>query len=350
MAQTIRTPAYVVTIERGSFPIPLDGRLHVAAPGKVSVQGESRSDIAFSLKKRHQVRPTGGGCTVPCVQRESWGGGWVSVSVGMGTPSAPPELELRVPATLRQVMIETSEGPVGAFNLEGQIEVKAAAGTVQLDRIGMGGAVETGGGEIRVGEIGGFLRCISGGGGIFVTRAGADAVLETAGGEIFVGDVWGTLRALTGGGNVHVLRARRAVAATSLGGSVEINASGGAVRANTASGSIQVGSAIALDASTRMGSIAAGLIAQTLQNSVLQTSAGDITVVLPSNIAITVQAEGDAAGRFSRFFSEFPEIRLLLPRPVPSGDTALAAGSLNGGGPTLRLFASDGVIYLKRRK
>ena len=97
-----------------------------------------------------------------------------------------------------------------------------------------------------------------------------------------------------------------------------------------------------------MGSILAELLSGTrIEDSLLSTNAGDITVLLSSNIPITVQARNETAGNGRRIISDFPEIRI---RNAGATIPLMAEGMLNGGGPVLRIFASGGTIYLRRQK
>ena len=101
-----------------------------------------------------------------------------------------------------------------------------------------------------------------------------------------------------------------------------------------------------VSASTRSGSIVAELSGRPLQDSMLSTGAGDITVLIPSNLAVTVEAMSAYPGK-RRIVSDFAEIR---PRVGSDGMQSEAAGAINGGGPVLRLAASGGTIYLRREK
>ena len=83
-----------------------------------------------------------------------------------------------------------------------------------------------------------------------------------------------------------------------------------------------------------------------LLNSVLRTAVGDVTVFIPSNVAVTVRAQNESGNRATRIVSDFPEIRL---QPAVMG-IAVAEGALNGGGPILNVSTSNGAIYLRRQK
>ena len=86
-----------------------------------------------------------------------------------------------------------------------------------------------------------------------------------------------------------------------------------------------------------------------LQDSILSTGAGDITVYIPSNLALTMKALNEN-GPAGRIISEFSEIMVRQRgRGGPAG-TCLAEGALNGGGPVLRLTSTGGTIYVKRQR
>jgi hypothetical protein len=82
-----------------------------------------------------------------------------------------------------------------------------------------------------------------------------------------------------------------------------------------------------------------------LEDSVLTTQSGDITVYIPSNVAVTVEAMNASPGSY-RIVSEFKEIR---PRLSHGNLRTEAQGAINGGGAILRLAAQGGTIYLRRR-
>lgn len=364
----VREGSYWVRTETGAFVLPDIRRLKVISPGKVSTQGEARRDVGYVLKRR--VRARNGDearrLLAPNAIRFNIQSGWNVVTVGVPR-GVTPELDLRVPRNLHNVDLQVDDGAVSAVDLEGVVVAGTNAGAVVLDRINSSVSANTGGGEIRIGRIGGRVKCTSGGGSILVESAGADSDLQTAGGEVFVREAFGPVFAASGGGNVHVLRALSFVTATTNGGLVVVDHAGGSVDARTSGGAIEVGSANgascqsaagtiqlhsvggALRASTLVGSIMADIGDRRIADSFLSTQSGDITVLIPSTLALTVQAESESAGRVGKILSDFPEIRIrqgtwLFGLPI----TAL--GAINGGGPILRLSATGGIIYLKRQE
>ena len=88
---------------------------------------------------------------------------------------------------------------------------------------------------------------------------------------------------------------------------------------------------------------------QRLEDSLLSTVFGDITVLLSSNTPVTIHAINESAGSKRRIVSEFREIRVRN-ADSDSSDPVLAEGALNGGGPVLRIVTSSGMIFMRRQK
>jgi hypothetical protein len=81
----------------------------------------------------------------------------------------------------------------------------------------------------------------------------------------------------------------------------------------------------------------------------LVAGSGDITVLIPSNLALSVLARNDS-GANPRIVSDFSELRVkpLIARPAYQGVTY--QGSINGGGPLLSLSTASGIIWVKKSK
>jgi hypothetical protein len=86
-----------------------------------------------------------------------------------------------------------------------------------------------------------------------------------------------------------------------------------------------------------------------VEKSYISTGSGDITILIPSNLAVTVRAQNHSMGRVGRIVSEFPEVRVQSASTSVPG-RMVAAGAINGGGPLLTIAASDGTIFLRRQK
>jgi hypothetical protein len=366
-----------ITRERGEFvqttsgamAVPDAARFRVSAAGTVIVRGGPESGISYTIRQhvRADSEAEARQLLQNIVVRNLTKSGWNTLSVIAGDPAIiSSEMYLTVPKSLRQTVVISRGGNVEAYDLEGSVEAETVGGRIQMDRIGISALAKTGGSDIRIGRVAGTLRCFSGGGTIQVDRAGGETWCETAGGEIVIGEAIGVVHATTAGGSIRVRRAGSSVIARSDGGLIEVGRADGIVTAQTRGGSIEVGSSQGVEcesaagairvrglggplrAQTAMGSILAELLPGIrLQDSSLNTGLGDITVLIPSNVAVSVLAFSDGRNRPSRIVSDFPEIQVkLAAREGP----ITAQGSLNGGGPLLRIVANSGAVYLRRQK
>jgi len=145
---------------------------------------------------------------------------------------------------------------------------------------------------------------------------------------------------------IDVKEAGGNVVALTRGGSIVVGPAHG-VRAESGQGKIHVyGVSGPLSLSAAMGSILAELVAGAqIQESTFLSRAGDLTLSLPSNVAVSVMATQDS-GDNPRIQSDFPGFRANAfgwqPRPV------MVQGAINGGGPVFHLSAP--VIYLRKIK
>jgi hypothetical protein len=365
-----RDGSYWVRTLQGSIDASANARLRVETTGNVTLRGAAGEQGAYTLTIRvragdaREAEALLGQVNV----KTGTEGGWAYLKV---TPprTGSPGLELTVtgPRALRQVWAETQGGNVHASDWDGDLDARSGGGQIAVDRIRGRSELRTAGGDIQVGSVGGPVRCSSGGGAIRVEHAGDAAWLETAGGEIFVHQARGPVQAATGGGNIRVEQAASTVVARTAGGLIQVQQADGPVTAESSGGAIQVSSAKgvrcesaggairlrnvagAVHAFANSGSIMAELVSgRGMQDSVLSTNAGDITVLIPSNLALTVRATNESGGE-GRINSDFPEFRSRA-GGFPNVGPLEADGALNGGGPVLRVNVVGGTIYLRRTK
>jgi hypothetical protein len=366
----VRQGSYWTQTARGTCAVPAGGKIVVKTHGAVVVRGGTGNQVSYVLRTRVQGRSEGDAIRqlrAVSLRTASHASG---LDIDLRYPSATEvltDLEIRTPSKLSQLFVLTQGGNVEAYDIDGAVQARSGGGLIQMDRIGGDAVARTGGGEIRLGKIAGGARCLSGGGSIYADFCGGESWFETAGGEIVIREAGGPLHASTAGGSIRVDRAATTVSAHTTAGRIEVIHAGGIVTADNSGGSIQVGAAHgvrvessggtirlrgasgSLRAVTDVGSILADLMAgMPLQNSILSTGTGDITVFIPSNLALTVRALCES-GRAGKIVSEFPEIpvRMInLPNPVSTS----AEGALNGGGPLLQISAATGTIYLRRQR
>ena len=351
--------------------VPRARALHVKVDGgSIRLQGYSGDRIAYEV--RHSDSSNSARATaqdVPFYKVATYKQGATSWLVA--TPQndqsgiRPVELVVRVPREVQSVALETSGGDVFVHDVTGRMDVQTGGGHLHLDDVGAitaetggqdievgrvegDGRFRTGGGTISVRYIKGNLDAFTGGGGISLQTGLRNAVLESGAGDIHVTFCGGELKVRNGGGNLVLGDVGGPADIRTEGGNLRLRSAKGFVRAHTTAGDIELDGIPSTDASTEVGAITARFMASSGQrrNSILQTSVGDITVYLPADLAVTVQASvAFSAGH--RISSDIPGIHI-----GPDGDkwapTIVAEGKINGGGPVLEVHAGNGNITFKK--
>jgi DUF4097 and DUF4098 domain-containing protein YvlB len=277
------------------------------------------------------------------------------------------EFSVMVPREMALVKLETDGGNVEAMGVGGRVEAESGGGGMKLDDIGGGVSAETGGGSIDVGTISGDLGLHTGGGSILVHRANGKlvaetgggsveiqscaqgAVVETGGSSISVSHCNGKVKASTGGGSVDLSDIGGPAEIETGGGSIHLTSAKGHVHAETGGGGIELYGVPSASAETGAGGITVKLVNTGAErtDSDLETAAGDITVYIASDVAINVRASVEM-GNGHHITSDFSDIRIGSEGDKWGPKTLTAEGSLNGGGPMLKVRTSSGDISFKR--
>lgn len=336
--------------------------LRVSSHVRVFLRGNTQSNqitYRFIQRARSRLRQA--------AEQELNGETSITASGGLTSISSQglrATLEVYVPAQVKSVSVEiVGHGDIEVHEFGGSLQARTPDGDIQAYNIGGTVQAHTGGGHIQLGSVGGRVDCLTSAGSIVVASAG-EVNCQTAGGEILIKQARGPVSLSSGGGNITVEQASLNVDAYSTRGEIVVGQAGGLVTANTGGGAIRIGSSAgvrassasgpiyltgasgALSVSTALGSILAELLAGArLQNSSLVAASGDITVRIPSNVALSVLATNERGG-VPHIDSDFSGVRtpaMNFSRPP------LAEGSINGGGPLLMLSGSD-MIYLRRTK
>jgi DUF4097 and DUF4098 domain-containing protein YvlB len=368
-SQVIREGAYWKRIYIGAFNAPATRMLRVSTKGHVIVRGSQTEQITYRLTEQVRARSEEEahhllGSAITSVMVRS--GLTIVTLMPVTRENVNVEWEVNIPKRVSGLMVDTQLGDVEVYDLDGSLHADTSAGFIRCDRIKGSVEATTGGGEIRLGKVGGPARCVSAAGSIFIDSVGGETTCQTAGGEIQIREATGGLSLSTEGGNIQVDRAAMNVQAHTGAGVIQIYQAGGAVLADTRGGSIEVGasrgancqsgagtirvktSAGPLRIQTAMGSILAELLAGArLEDSSLVAGSGDITVLIPSNLALSVVARNDS-GANPRILSDFSEVRAKtagFARPP-----LVYEGAINGGGPLLQMNTGGGIIYVRKLK
>jgi DUF4097 and DUF4098 domain-containing protein YvlB len=340
---------------------PAARRLRIRAHGPVTLEAGASNTLSYvvSVKVNARTEAEGRRTLQQFAVRAESRGGWTVVSMPGG--AALTTVTVKAPRLL-EASIFTSDGAVEVSGVEGPVEVESGAGALKADRIRGDCRMMTGGGSIQIGQIGGSLRCTTGAGHINVKSVRGEAVLETQGGDITAAECGGAVHADTGGGGVHIVRAGGLVSATSGGGEIIIEKAAGIVTARNMAGPVQVGAAAgvhcesasggvrlsniagSMNVSTSLGSIIANLLGSRLADSFLATANGDITVLIPSNVGVNIQAQNRMADTLRRIVSDFPGIQARR-----QGNLVVAEGAVNGGGALLQISGTGGTIFIKKQ-
>ena len=203
--------------------------------------------------------------------------------------------------------------------------------------------VQTAGAGLRLQNITGRIDGTTSGGNINLKAFESDAALQTSGGSITLEGGTGDVKAKTSGGNIQVIDVVGAVNGQTTGGNVTLRRCKGGADVKTAGGSIEVENDGPVLAKTSGGSIRCQL-QETLssQNLLLdlETTGGSVNVSLAPDIAATVEARV-LGGSVT---TEFP----VTTEMAGAGKPDQLQGTINGGGPLLRLFSVGGNVILRK--
>jgi len=277
------------------------------------------------------------------------------------------DFSINVPRDMDLVKLETEGGSVNTVAIAGRVEAQSGGGSIHMDDIGGpisgetgGGSIEvgtvgsdlslrTGGGSIRVNSAKGKISAESGGGSVVVVSGLQGAILETGGGSIQVERCNGHVKATTGGGSIDLGDIGGPAEIETGGGSIRLSSAQGIVHAETGGGSIELNGVPAARAETGAGTIVAKFVSSggERNDSLLETSAGDITVYLAPDLNISIRASIELANGHS-IRSDFSEIRVTTEGGDYGPKTVTAEGNLNGGGPVLKVRTTTGDIVFRR--
>ncbi len=182
--------------------------------------------------------------------------------------------------------------------------------------------LSTSGGDINVASLQGDVRARTSGGNLKFDRIDGDLDGHTSGGDIVLTE--GTARAKLG----------------TSGGDIQIERAGGPTQVSTSGGDITINSVAQLiSASTSGGNVKATITEPLKQDTVLSTSGGDVRVRVVKGAGFQLDAStsgGDVNAEGLTITIEKGGIR-----------KSRLTGSVNGGGPLLKLRSSGGDITIK---
>lgn len=182
--------------------------------------------------------------------------------------------------------------------------------------------LRTAGGGIKVGDLEGSIDVRTSGGGITLGKMGGPVKAHTSGGGISLEESRGQVELNTSGGGIAVGRVAGAADLHTSGGGIKIESVEHAVRAHTSGGSIR-----------------AGIAGPLREECSLSTSGGGVSVTVDKEAAFELDASTSGGS------VDADGLTLTL-RDSNKGRSKLA-GTVNGGGPRLKLRSSGGSIVVR---
>ena len=239
---------------------------------------------------------------------------------------------------------ETLGGDLVLSNLRGELQLTTLGGDIELTDSNVDGKLTTYGGRVRFSRVEGDIDASSLGGDVIfddVRGSGQEVRISTMGGNIDVPDAPHGADLQTMGGHIEVERAQDHVNAKTMGGNIRIGEVDGWVRATTIGGNVDV------HVSGFTGSD---------RDIALSTHAGNITLTLPANAGVHIDATVTFTKRSRqnyRIDSDYPlQIRQTEDWTFGAGEPTkfvYGTGEVGGGKHRVKLEAVNGDITIRRR-
>ncbi|HEX8895528.1 MAG TPA: hypothetical protein VF783_19525 [Terriglobales bacterium] len=277
------------------------------------------------------------------------------------------DIVVQIPRMTQLVKVETKGGNLALSSVSGSIIGATTGGNVKVDTVSGPVKIMSGGGNMEASNVASDLYFQSGGGNVSIDRANGQVTVKTGGGQVAIGTAGptvvetgagnvdvkrcnGDLHATTGGGNLNLGDVYGAVTADTGGGTVKLASAKGDVRVVTGGGAVELmklGESAHVE--TGGGSITAQFVAGRSQfkDSSLRTAVGNIVVFLPRDLGVSVHASTEMANG-TGITSTFSGLTISSEGGKYGPKSMSAEGSLNGGGPILRVRTTIGQIDIRQ--
>ncbi len=226
-----------------------------------------------------------------------------------------------VPQIFQGVFLKTAGGDISVEDINGTIQSHTNTGDLQFENTTGPLIGHTRNGNIRLTKCNGNTHVESLRGNIEIKENNGAIDATTSSGNVRCSDVVGTINVETSGGSIKLLRCKGQAHVETLGGNIDLQNKG------------------SVTAKTFGGSIKADILGKLKEDSILESSGGDITVSLNSDI----QARVDAKSSGGKVFSDLPKVKVTQSSPHTNQMNVI----LNADGPLLKLRSIGGDIHLK---
>lgn len=363
-------------VEEFSGFAPLSHVLRVMMQvGAIHLEGGTQDQIGYTVRKRC-VRSTQEAArkifdqfrvfTARKPETTIIEGDWVG---GKDINDLMADVFVQLPPSVDAVALNARGGNITVRAIRAKLDAETSAGNIDLDQIAGAVKAQTSGGFVTAGSIQGDAQLRSGAGNVQAKVVTGKATLWTAGGlaslgsaracsvetlagNLTIGHCDADLRAISGGGSIDIGDVGGDVFAQTGGGRISLKSARGHVLAATGGGAVElhnVGRGAQVDSGVGAISVQFAGSPKTFSDSYLRTASGDVIVYLADSMPITVRAASDMI-RGRGISSDFPEIRVTSEGGNYGPHTMFAEGTLNGGGPVLKVRTTIGQIEFHRSK
>ena len=184
--------------------------------------------------------------------------------------------------------------------------------------------LHTSGGDIVVGDMAAKVHARTSGGNVKLGKIGAEIDAHTSGGNMSLDEGRGSVKLGTSGGDIAVGH---------VAGPAELSTSGGNIRIESVENSVH--------ASTSGGNVRAGIVGPLKEDCVLSTSGGTVKVTVDKAAAFRLDASTSGGN------VEAEGLTITMEKSGRS--RSKLAGTVNGGGPLLKLRSSGGDVEIQTR-
>ncbi|MBK9992002.1 MAG: DUF4097 family beta strand repeat protein [Verrucomicrobia bacterium] len=199
--------------------------------------------------------------------------------------------------------------------------------------------LKTSGGSITISAVSGSVKANTSGGSLRFVNIHGSVDGHTSGGNVKAADCEGEIRIGTSGGSIEVAEGSGTLSGNTSGGSITVKSFKGSVSIDTSGGGITVENIQGkINGHTSGGSIHAILLAPIPGDVDLSTSGGGITATVAPDAAFNLDAATSGGG-----------VDCDLPLTVQGKiQRSRVTGTVNAGGPSVRLHTSGGSIRIRK--
>ncbi len=256
--------------------------------------------------------------------------------------------DVKLRGTLKgEVNFFTAGGDIKAGNVNGNISLKTSGGDITTGEITGDADISTSGGDIILGKISGRADISTSGGNITMSGVGNSAKIKTAGGNVDVMDIGSDADIKTGGGNIEAKKINGHAILKTGGGNISLDGATGYTDAETGAGNIDIKNAgNNFKAVTGAGDVYVKLTSNIKGDCELKSGTGSIILYVPSNLKVTINAVVKSMGWGDEESSITSDFTASNSGVKKHGNQQTF--NINGGGPTINVFAVLGSIQIKK--